>query len=122
MKRFWPSKKNKMLLEKLFYNHQRENSTLSEEIVLSKIDETDESYQGILLQKGEETPVPHLFSGHLEADLNIPSNGLLQIQLPEGSCCIQRYRYFYIPTASYPCLQKIWHGRAVDKGWQSKYH
>ena len=113
-----------MLLEKLLYNHQRENSTLSEEIVLSKIDETDESYQGILVQKGEETPAPHLFSGHLEDDLNIPSHVLdcyksnyQKVLVVSNDTDISISLLHHIPVF----IQKIRHGRAVDKSWQSKY-
>ena len=76
MDTFWPTNNNKLLMEKMIYNHLRSNVPPTEEYatVLGQVTKEDESseWQCISMFKGKEQREPHLQSTFEEADLRIP--------------------------------------------------
>ncbi len=89
METFWPSNTNKLLLEKLIYDHLRRNTpdTRKYPIVLGQVTKDDTS-ECIMVHGGRETTLSHFQLTFEEADLRIPIHVLDCLQAGHTTCVV----------------------------------
>ena len=90
MDTFWPSKVNKLLLEKLIYAHIQRNTPVTRQYptVLGQVTREDEKWQCIMVHDGRETLQGHLHSTFEEADLRIAIHVMDSLQAGHKVCVV----------------------------------
>ena len=90
MNTFWPSNNNKLLLEKLIYNHIRRNRPTSGEysVVRGQLSREEEEWQCISIHQGKEYIKSQLQSTFEEADSRIPLHVLDSLRSGHRVCVV----------------------------------
>ena len=90
MNTFWPSNNNKLLLEKLIYNHICRNLPTSREysVVLGQLSREEEEWQCISIHQGKEYIKSQLQSTFEEADSRIPLHVLDSLRSGHSVCVV----------------------------------
>jgi len=87
---FWPPNNNKLLLEKVIYNHLHTNISTTGEysIVLGQVRREEEERQCINMYNGKENTELHLQSAFEEADFRIPVHVLDSLKNGHSVCVV----------------------------------
>ena len=90
MATFWPSNNNKLLLEKLIYNHLRSDISPHGEYptILGQVTREEEDWQCISICNGKEDTLSHLQCTFEEADFRIPLHVLDSLKSGHRVCVV----------------------------------
>ena len=116
MKMFWPSKKNKLLLEKLVYQHLSSTAFHGPyPIVLGQVSQVEKKWECIMFKQGEKHVLEHLQSEYEEADLRIPLHVLDALKTGHKICVVVSNDtdvvvglLYHMPTFVHHNIEELW--------------
>ena len=117
METFWPSNKNKLLLEKLIHGYLRSSAhTFSTyPTVVGQVASEDETWQCLMVHEGREDAMVHLQSSFEEADLRLLIHVLDSVEAGHKVCVVISNDtdvvvalLYHIPTFLQHGLEQLW--------------